>query len=33
MKGKAKDDDEDGDLAICPGLVEFAFAGPGQPRF
>jgi hypothetical protein len=30
---KDRDDDEDGDLAIYPGFVEFAFVGPEQPRF
>ena len=34
MDGKVEDGDEDGDLAICPRLVEFAFVGPSeQPRF
>lgn len=34
MGGKVKDDDEDGDLAICPRPVEFAFVGLSeQPRF
>jgi len=34
MDRKADGDDEDGDLSICPGLVEFTFIAPsGQARF